>query len=140
VVEVFHEEGLRVCFLFQFIEVLLYKSANSVSRLLHEFQQKMHFSRYALDVLLRITSKERVVAVSLEICVVGVRPDFEGAKEGGHAPQFVVGHSVLPLSPVVLVYPRLSAADHALGRVHSQQVMLRLIDRHKFGNVALLKY
>jgi hypothetical protein len=75
----------------------------------------MHFSRDALHVLLRITSEERVVAVSIEICVVGVGPDFEGAKEGGHAPQFVVGHSVFPISPVVLVYPRLSSANHALG-------------------------
>jgi len=100
----------------------------------------MHLSNESFHILLRVPSKKRIVAVSLNVCVVHIRPDFERTKERAHAPQLVVVHSVLPLSFVLFVYPNLPSSNYTLSCVHTQKILSFLINPFIVWNVARLKH
>jgi len=91
----------------------------------------MHLSRYPLDVLLGVSSHKWVIACSLNVCVVCIKSDLERTKESAHTPQFVVGHSVLPLSSVLIGYPDLPSTNYALSSVHTQQILRILMSPFK---------
>jgi hypothetical protein len=84
----------------------------------------MHLPDDPLNVFLRISSKKRIFTTFMDIGVVHIRPDFERAKEGRHTPQFVVGHTVLPLGFLLVGDPNLFPTNYTLGCVHRQQILV----------------
>lgn len=104
----------------QFIVILLYKFIEFFSRKSLKFKKKAHFACNRLYIILRVSSEEGFICRQV---VVHMIPYFERTQIGTHTPQFIVIHTIFPLSFSLFINPNLLLSNCAYRCIHCEQIV-----------------